>query len=138
MPREGPVRTTRTGHQPQHQAQRCPSCGTEVAAGKRFCDDCGAPLTATAPPPKPTAPRTPPSPQGVEFAPDSPLEEDGFELLVPVVKRRPPREMETRAMPHRPSFSAPDDGFGGKLPISHSARSGSGIFVSVSGYPRQR
>src|SRR5258707_10284221 len=23
----------------------------------------------------------------------------------------------TRAMPHRPSFSAPDDGFGGKLPI---------------------
>src|ERR1700732_4214056 len=79
MPREGPVRTTRTGHQPQHQAQRCPSCGTEVAAGKRFCDDCGAPLTATAPPPKPTAPRTPPSPQGVEFAPDSPLEEERFE-----------------------------------------------------------
>src|SRR5712671_2022240 len=23
----------------------------------------------------------------------------------------------TRAMPHRPSFSGPDDGFGGKLPI---------------------
>jgi hypothetical protein len=52
-----------------------------------------------------------------KFAVDSLLEEDGFELLVPVVKRRPPREMETRAMPHRPSFSAPDDGFGGKLPI---------------------
>src|ERR1700722_771546 len=28
-------------------------------------------------------PRTPPSPQGVEFAPDSPLEGDGFEPSVP-------------------------------------------------------
>ena len=27
-----------------------------------------------------------------QFAPESLLEEDGFELLVPVVKRRPPRE----------------------------------------------
>jgi len=37
------------------------------------------------------------------FARDLPLEEDGFELLVPVVKRRPPREMEPglcRTGPH--------------------------------------
>src|SRR5260370_1290201 len=37
------------------------------------------------------------------FARDSLLEEDGFELLVPVVKRRPPREMESglcRTGPH--------------------------------------
>lgn len=26
------------------EAQRCPSCGAEVIAGKKFCADCGQPL----------------------------------------------------------------------------------------------
>src|SRR6516225_2136509 len=30
-------------------ANPCPKCGAETTAGKRFCGECGAPLDATAP-----------------------------------------------------------------------------------------
>jgi hypothetical protein len=72
------------------------------------------------------------------FAPDSALEEDGFELLVPVVKRRPPREMEPGLCRTGPHFQRRMMALEGSFRFSHSARSSSGIFVSVSGYPRQR
>ena len=74
----------------------------------------------------------------VRFARDSPLEEDGFELLVPVVKWRPPREMEPGLCRTGPHFQRRMMALEGSFRFSHSARSSSGIFVSVSGYPRQR
>src|SRR5205823_11764894 len=74
----------------------------------------------------------------VRFAVDSPLEEARFELLVLVVKRRPPREMEPGLCPTGPHFQRRMMAFEGSFRYSHSARSSSGIFVSVSGYPRQR
>jgi len=74
----------------------------------------------------------------VRFASDSPLEEDRFELLVPVVKRRPPWEMEPELCRIGPHFQRRMMALEGSFRFSHSARSSSGIFVSVSGYPRQR
>jgi hypothetical protein len=76
--------------------------------------------------------------RGIRFAHDSPVEEDGFELLVPVVKRRPPREMEPGLCRTGPHFQRRMMALEGSFRFSHSARSSSGIFVSVSGYPRQR
>ena len=62
----------------------------------------------------------------------------GFEPFVPVVKRRPPREMEPGLCRTGPHFQRRMMALEGSFRFSHSARSSSGIFVSVSGYPRQR
>ena len=50
----------------------CPSCGSNVETGKRFCENCGASLAATpatAPAPAATPQYTPPPPPAPAFAP---------------------------------------------------------------------
>lgn len=47
----------------------CPSCGKNVEPGKRFCENCGAPITAPASPPAAPQYTAPPPPAYAQSAP---------------------------------------------------------------------
>src|SRR5215472_2385735 len=55
LPREGPRRGTDFGSTMDVVAMTCPSCGHENPAGAKFCNDCGARVTASAAAPEPRA-----------------------------------------------------------------------------------
>ncbi|MFQ6101535.1 MAG: zinc-ribbon domain-containing protein [Anaerolineae bacterium] len=51
----------------------CANCGAQLEPGSRFCDMCGAPVSAAAPQPPPPAPASTPPPTPAQPTPTSPM-----------------------------------------------------------------